>query len=417
MKLLTKTSIYYLIFSALLFTAGGYIFYNRLQWVIDDDYTENLYLERDAINKFINDSGKIPMQQLFLGDYASFSKTDIAVKEHIKDTSIYNSREEEMQLTRQLIFPVKVSGGNYSATISKSLFESEDLVENIAYPFILSAFFTMIILFIYTWLLQRQMWKPFYRTLEKLSQFDSKQNNKLSLPSTKTLEFRMLNGEIEKMTDKIQNDYKNLKEFTENASHEIQTPLAIIRSKMELLIQSEELTKTQTESILEMFASLTRLSKLNESLLLLSKIENGQFSDNEMLNLENMINEKLSQFEDMINFRNISVEKHIKNNAFIKISAQLADILFNNLVNNAIKHNITGGKIIIELENNSMVISNSGNKPLKDPGNMFERFSKESTSSDSAGLGLAISKKICDASGYKISYKYSGNLHKITILF
>ncbi len=417
MKLLTKASIYYLIFSALLFSAVGFIFYNRLEEVIEEDYTENLYLEKDVIIKFINDSGKIPLQQLYLGDNVTFLKTDITVKEHLKDTTIYNLLEDEMQLTRQLIFPVLVSGQSYSAILSKSLFESEDLVENIAYPFALSAFFTMIILFVFTWALQWQMWKPFYSTLNELNNFDAKQNNSLSLPAAKTIEFRMLNGEIEKMTEKIRNDYKNLKEFTENASHEMQTPLAIIRSKMEILIQSEKLTKAQTGLISDMFSSLTRLSKLNESLLLLSKIENGQFGDNEKVSVENMINDKLGIFEDMISFRKITVEKHINSSGSVKINAQLADILFSNLINNAIKHNINGGKIMFELNKNSAVISNSGIKPLKDPEGMFERFSKESASSDSAGLGLAISKKICDANGFKITYKFTDNLHKITILF
>jgi signal transduction histidine kinase len=297
------------------------------------------------------------------------------------------------------------------------MFESEDLVENIVYPFTVSVFITMVILSIYTWGLQKHLWKPFYGTLAVLADFDAKQNTSLNLPSTKTLEFRILNDEIEKMTEKIRNDYRNLKEFTENASHEMQTPLAIIRSKMELIIQSEGLTKDQSEAILEMFTSITKLSKLNESLLLLSRIENGQFNENETVIIKDIIEEKLSLFEDMINFRKITVEKIYNSSPLIIVNAHLADILFNNLVNNAIKHNVNGGKIIIELNKDSGVISNSGIKPLKDPDNMFERFSKDSASSDSVGLGLAISKKICDAAGFKITYEYSENLHKITVFF
>ncbi|MEO8513092.1 MAG: HAMP domain-containing sensor histidine kinase [Ignavibacteria bacterium] len=417
MKLLAKTSIYYLIFSALLFSVVGIIFYDRLQGVIDEEYTENLYLEKDVIIKFMNDSGKIPLQQLYIGDNVIFIKTNVFFKEHLGDTNIYNSLEDEMQLTRRLVFPAEAGGQKYKVIINKSLFESEDLVENIAYPFALSAFFTMIILFVFTWVQQKQMWKPFYSTLGELNSFDAKQNNSLNLPETKTLEFRTLNSEIKKMTDKIRNDYKNLKEFTENASHEMQTPLSIIRSKMELMIQSEELTKVQTESIMDMFTSLTRLSKLNQSLLLLSKIENGQFGDNQMVSVENILKDKLGLFEEMIKFRKISVVKQINFSPFVKVNPQLADILFSNLLNNAIKHNIYSGKIIIELNKDSIIISNSGIKPLRDPENMFERFSKESTSGDSAGLGLAISKKICDASGFKITYKYSDNLHIITIIF
>ncbi len=417
MKLLTKTSLYYLIFTGFIFAALGIVFYIQLKDIIDEDFTENLYLEKDVINKFVLDSGKLPEQQLYLGDNVTFLRTGHPVDGYLKDTLLINPLEDEEQLFRQLVFPLKIKDQNYTATISKPMFESEDLVENIVYPFTISAFIAMVILFVYTWVLQKQMWKPFYGTLKEFGQFDAKQNTPLRFATAKTLEFRMLNDEIEKMTEKMASDYRNLKEFTENASHEMQTPLAIIRSKMELMIQSENLTAGQAETIMEMFTSITRLSKLNESLLLLAKIENRQFPGNESVKSEDIINRKLGYYEDMINFRKLSVEKIHNASPQIIMNAYLADILFSNLIHNAIKHNLNDGKIIIEFNSDSVVISNTGNRPSGDPEDMFRRFRKESASNDSAGLGLAISKKICEATGFGITYKYNENLHKITVFF
>lgn len=417
MKLLTKISIYYLFISIVLFGAVGIFYYSQLKDIVNEDDTENLYREKELIVKFVNDSAKIPYQSIYFGDVVTFSRETVIVSERLKDTMMYNPLEEEIQPYRQLVIPLSVKGQNYSATISKPMFESEDLIENIGLPLAGTAFATMILLMLFTWLLQRQTWKPFYSILNRLKDFDLNKNKPVSFPETKTAEFVLLQREISRMTEKIRQDYQSLKEFTEDASHELQTPLAVISSKIEIMIQSEELSREQMKLLQDMFESISKLSKLNQSLLLLAKIENSQFSECEPVAIQELIENKLNMFEEMFSFRNIIIEKNFTSSPVINMNPLLADILFTNLINNSIKHNFSGGKIRLKLNKDSFEISNTGKPPGGDPVKMFQRFQKAGSSADSVGLGLAIVKKICDTYGYIAEYIYSEGLHIITIRF
>ena len=218
------------------------------------------------------------------------------------------------------------------------------------------------------------------------------------------------------MTEKIAKDYRNLKEFTENASHEMQTPLSIIQSKLELLIQSENLTAEQMQEVQVIYESAARLAKLNQALLLLAKIENSQFAEAKPVKLDEIIKTKLLFFEELIAHKNISVEVNLEP-LTINIHPILADILVSNLIGNAIKHNLEKGKLIVKLKGDELVIQNSG-KPLTiTPEQLFQRFRKADPASDSLGLGLAIVNEICIVYNYSIDYKYVDNLHSVSIGF
>jgi len=417
MKLLTKTSIYYLIFSLLLFTAGGVIFYMQVKGNIDEDVTEDLYLKKDKVLQYIKDSSKIPPRMISLDDEIIFTEQSVPVNEQLRDTILVNHLDEEEQRYMQLIFPAKLGDKYYSVTINKAMFESEDLIESVITSFAITAALLIISLFVFNRLISKSIMKPFYRTLRAMQRFDINNNEPVRLSPAKTSEFKILNDEISKMTDKILNDYRNLKEFTENASHEIQTPLAIIRSKLELMIQQENLSEEQMNLLQDIYESANRLSRLNQSLLLLSKIENRQFQEEENIDLKTLIENKLSQYEEMITYRNIIVEKHLSNSSYIKMNPQLADILISNIIGNAIKHNINHGTIIIQLGNNSLVVSNPGTTPQIPTEKLFQRFQKVIPSSDSAGLGLSIVKQITDNYGFMLEYKFLNNKHIVSVNF
>jgi len=417
MKLLTKTGIYHLIFSLLLFTAGGVIFYIQVKGNIDEDVTEDIYLKKDKVLQYIKDSSKIPSRTISLDEEIFFKEQSVPVKEQLIDTILINHLDEEEQRYLQLIFPAKVNETHYSVTINKPMFESEDLVESIVSSFAITALVLIISLFIFSRLLSKIIMKPFYSTLKAIQSFEVNKNEPITLSPAKTSEFKTLNNEIKKMTGKILNDYRSLKEFTENASHEIQTPLAIIRSKLELIIQQENLSEEQMDLIQNVYESTDRLSRLNQSLLLLSKIENRQFRDEESINLKAMIENKLNQFEEMISYKNISIEKHLYGNSCVRMNSQLADILVSNIIGNAIKHNLRYGKIVINLNKNSLNVTNSGLPLEVGTEELFQRFKKANPSSDSAGLGLSIIKQIADNYNFIVNYTYADMLHTISLSF
>jgi signal transduction histidine kinase len=221
------------------------------------------------------------------------------------------------------------------------------------------------------------------------------------------------------MTAKIHNDYLSQKEFNENSSHELQTPLAIIRNKLEMLIQSRNLDGKDMEIIESIFDAVKRLNQLNKGLLLLSKIDNRQYESDKKINFNKIIFQSLALYDEQIQEKEIIVTKETpQQDVFVEGNQVLLETLFNNLLSNAIRHNVTkGGKIDIVLSKSELKIRNTGPQLLSSPSLMFERFKKQSTSEYSIGLGLSIVKKICDVFHYRINYKYSEKNHEICITF
>jgi signal transduction histidine kinase len=219
------------------------------------------------------------------------------------------------------------------------------------------------------------------------------------------------------MTDRIKNDYLNLKEYIENASHEIQTPLAIISSKMELLLQSGGMTEKQLKTVADAYDASNRLSRLNKTLILMAKIENRQFPESKPVHLASIVNTQLENLEDLILSRNINLQMNLDEQMTLQMNPFLAEILLVNLIKNAVRHNIQGGDLNLELTKTAFQISNSG-VPLKiDPELLFKRFYKSSSSPESLGLGLAIVQKICQMYGFRIEYNYKDGLHTILVKF
>ncbi len=415
MKLLTKTGIYYLIITLLLFAVGGTIFYFSLRNIINESITERIYDIRSRVLSYAEKTGSLPPESPLEMYKVIFIQSPLSVKENLQDT-IMTDEDNELEPFRKLTFSIQSSGINYIAVITKPLVESDDLTESIAYSLSILTGILLVVLLLLNWWLSKNLWKPFYKTLDELKRFDLNKKEGMNLPVVKTSEFRILNDEIRKMTEKIKQDYQSLKEFTENASHEIQTPLAIIRSKLELMIQSENIPQEQMKMIQDIYESTNRLSKLNQSLLLLAKIENRQFHETQNVDLKVLIKKKLEMFEDMIAFKSIRVEKQLAARE-LRINPQLADILLSNIIGNAIRHNIANGNIKIVLTSTDFIVSNSGNPLDVSPELLFDRFRKSSSSSESAGLGLSIVKQICDTYNLKINYTHDQGVHTILIAF
>jgi signal transduction histidine kinase len=238
----------------------------------------------------------------------------------------------------------------------------------------------------------------------------------LIFPTTNIEEFSFMNESLSLASEKAKQDYLLLKEFTENASHEMQTPLSIIRSKLDVLIQDRELSEKQSELAKGAYASIKKLSRLNQSLLLLAKIENNQFGIKQDIDLYNQISDKIGQFQELWESHSIKTKIELKASS-IKMSPELLDILLNNLFSNAINHNLTTGYIYIELGNKYFTISNAGLQEPLDQSRLFNRFYKASANSSRNGLGLSIISQICKVSSIKLSYQFVCDLHSFKLVW
>jgi signal transduction histidine kinase len=230
-------------------------------------------------------------------------------------------------------------------------------------------------------------------------------------------EFDDLNQFVEGMTRKAIRDYENVKEFAENASHEIKTPLAIVQGKLELL-EGTDLNQTQHEYVEASHRSIKKLSKLSTSLGLLTKIENQEFEHKEPVNFSAVIEESLQAFRELVVLNGLEVKSDITPKVMIQMHPVLAHVLWTNLFQNAIKHNTHNGMIDIRLTEEKLVVKNTGPAPSTEPQELFKRFKKSEPNTDSIGLGLSIVKRIATRSGFVVSYRYTDEaLHKITLWF
>lgn len=264
--------------------------------------------------------------------------------------------------------------------------------------------------------LSRKIFSSLRRTMKAIHSFDLKQKNKLQLPQTSTTEFKELNAFLTKMTDKAMEDYAAVKEFSENASHELQTPLAVIRSKIELLSETN-IDSIQAALIGDMQNAIEKLSHINRSLILLTKLENQEFKATESLKFCRVTKDVMATYEDWIIMREIRLTTNLDKNVPLNIHPALAEMLINNLLSNAIRHNRDGGQIDITLTHREFCISNTGLPPQSPTCELFQRFKKSNQSNDSIGLGLAIVKQICEVNGYAIDYTYAEGWHNIHVYF
>ncbi|KKL82216.1 hypothetical protein LCGC14_1987000, partial [marine sediment metagenome] len=230
-------------------------------------------------------------------------------------------------------------------------------------------------------------------------------------------EFQMLHEAIKELTSKNMEVFESQKQFIENASHEMQTPLSIIQSRLEELIGRAELTEQQATILEGIINSTQRLKKLNKTLLMLSKIENQEFSLTEEINIKAIILNSLSYYEEQKESMNIQVELDIKPIDSHRGNEMLTEILIQNLLKNAFFHNIKDGRVSIKLDKNQFTIANIGNNTGIDQDKLFERFYKVSNNPDSWGLGLAICSKIAKVSNWELEYWEQDTEHRFTVNF
>jgi signal transduction histidine kinase len=262
------------------------------------------------------------------------------------------------------------------------------------------------------------LWKPFYATMKDVNEYDIIKNKSLQLPTqTGVREFDELNQVIGNLIGNVTQAYSSQKQFVENAAHELQTPLAIIRSKLDLLINSPQLTEETANLLADITAANDRLSQMNKNLLLLTKIDNQQFPEQSDIHLSDVLEKLLSYYLEYYDGEVPMIRKSIQPDIYLHANASLLEILINNLINNAFVHNLPNGYVHIELDHRSLTIENTGHPIEGATDRLFERFSKGREQSRTTGLGLSLVKRICLIYRYDLRYNYSEIIHRITVTF
>ena len=415
MKLFTKYNRFSLVATVAIFLLASIVFYFFIRSALISQVDDDLDIEKKEIEIYAKNYDKLPEVVPVRHQVISYQLTTQHFKEVVYRTFKANdSTENDVDDFRSLDFGVRANGHEYKVSVMKPL----DTTENLLWYILLIILSTIVILltasYVINRLVLRKLWTPFFDTLGKLKTFSLSSNKPLHFPSTKIEEFGLMNNTLEMTTNKAQQDYMALKEFTENASHEMQTPLAIIQSKLDLLIQDEKLSEAQSVVAQSVYESIQKLSNLNQSLLLLAKIDNNQFEETSSINLKEKIQKKMEAFQELWANENITVSATLED-ASVKMNRALADILLNNLLSNATKHNFSDGNISIVLSKTGLTVSNTGQAVTLDNNRLFTKFYTEKKGAGNNGLGLSIAKHIGDASGFSISYSFNNQLHSFIV--
>ncbi|MBW4889679.1 HAMP domain-containing histidine kinase [Mucilaginibacter sp. HMF5004] len=415
MKLLARYNRINLVVTVIILFITGGVYYGAISYILNNQVDKEISIEEQEVISYLSKYGKLPPEVDYKDQKVSYYNTAYPQKRRFTDTTFYNKKEGEYEAGRALVTSANVNGVNHKIVIAESKVETEDLIRLIFYITIALILFLLLILFITNRFILNRIWQPFYHILQQLKTFRLTDQNEITGSVTKIDEFTELNDAVTAMASRVKNDYRDLKTFTENASHELLTPIAVINSKLDSLIQAGDYDEPQSKLLTDVYDAVSRLTRLNQSLLLLVKIENRLVTDEQDVDLKLLIEEKLVQFKELFNDKDIKITTALQDKQ-INVSKYLIDILLNNLLSNAIRHNHTGGVIDIVLTNHHLAIKNTGADTALVPADIYKRFNK-AKNSEGTGLGLTLSKQICDNYKFSLEYGYTQSYHSFTISF
>lgn len=425
MKLLNRSILHLMTYLLLIVSLWSVIFYFNMLDEIKGSVDEELEnYKRQIVFKAEKDS-TILQQKTFEEGFFSVNKISeaeaLSFKDTYEDTEIYaqdaDDEAPELEPVRILTTVFEQNGSFYQLKIFNNMVEEDDLVKELLWDaaglYILLIFS---ILFINNFVLKR-LWKPFYELLDELKNYRLGISKSLPNVETKTKEFSDLQDAVTTLLQYSEKSYEQQKEFIGNASHELQTPLAIAISKLELLIEKENFTENQAEKIAEIMEIIERLVRLNRSLLLLTKIENKQFFDNQEIKVNDIVKKNIEDLSDIAEFKEVKIVFTENSELLVKADAALLNIIVSNLLRNAIFHNTKPGKVEVKIGAKKLSVLNTGTNHSLNHEKIFTRFQKSEEHQSGSGLGLAIVKAIAELYDFSVSYDFKNGMHEFSVNF
>jgi len=412
-RLLSKAVFFYLLFTLVSFIISALILQREankhMHNILENRFHHREhrieYILKHEADKFRNSSyahvqevDKVP------GGFEPFYSDTVMLNEHTRRENIYRKKTTYMT----------VEGKHYKVEMTKEadeLYRFKDDVFHIVLPVFLMLALAILLA---NYILSGYLFEPFQRILRQMASYKIGKAGSLQSIKTTTYEFDRLKKLYERMQKRIENDYFQLKEYTENMSHELQTPLSIIQNKTEALLSQNNLNSRQAKQIKTIYEETQQLSRLGKALNLITQIENQEFQDIQTLKTASVIEDHLEKIREMTDMKELHIEKDLDPEHALTIDTGLLDIMLRNLLKNAIRYASHGSTIHIETGRAGMRFVNRGEAPDFQPEQIFDRF-RRGNGQKTLGLGLSIVKKICQVSGLEISYEYKEGHHIFAI--
>jgi len=409
MKFLTKINRNYVLLLIIILFGVSITGYFVLRTIVQSENKEILLEKEYLIKKHISKKGEIPnlYPVIEVNQIDKITQKKPVMKEVIIKDEFEGESEPFIEYSNQ----IAVNGSYFDIKLRQSGFDSKSLIIILAISLFILLFVAMEFIYFINKRMNKTIWADFEKNLREIENYSLSEDKILNLVNTDIEEFDRLNMVLNNLTDKLKSDYMSLKEFSENASHEIQTPLSIVLLNLEEVLQ-QDITAETFQKVVSSINAIKRLSTLNQSLILLTKIGNRQFKATKSLVINDIMKDKLLEFSTLFETKCLKVDSKMEADFVVKMNEQLAELLINNLLSNAVNHNVVGGIIQIHINKKELKICNTGEPNILTDENIFNRFEKGNSKSN--GLGLAIVKNICTTHKLEIHYTKK-DIHCFTI--
>lgn len=407
MKLLNRSMLHLSVVLLLVLSLWAVAFFFLVRNAVQDSIDEGLEDQQEIIRyRLEQDSTLLQVRDLGLYGFA-FSPATQKTKAHYRDTVLYLPSEGKVEPVRLLSRSFAYRDGYQQLEVYTSTVEEDDLIEDLLTAVVVLYLVLLLTIIMVNNVVLRRMWRPFHKILTEVKQFRLGSGRLLADVPTAISEFNELKAAADALVRHASETYNNQRAFTENAAHELQTPLAIAINKLELLAEQEGSEAERMAVMGEVLGLLERMTRLNRSLLLLARIENRQFPDERPIQFASLLREVMDELEDLAEHRQVAMTLEVNGELEVIMDPGLARILLTNLVKNAIVHNVAGGKVLARVNARQLIISNAGKAQELDASRIFGRFHKETTAQGGTGLGLAIAKAIADLYSLQLRYTYN----------
>lgn len=412
-KLLTKVVFFYLVFTLISFLISAYILQKEANKHMHN-ILENRFRHREKRIEYILE--KKPQKE-FSSSWADVKKVEQIPKDFkpfYTDTVMLNENTQRKNIYRKKTTYLTVNDNHYKLIMTKEADELYRFKDDV-YHIVLPVFIILVIaIFLSNYLLSGYLFDPFRRILKRMSTYRIGEPDSLEKIKTSTFEFDQLKKLYQSMRQRIENDYFQLKEYTENMSHELQTPLSIIQNKTESLLSANDLKPEQANKLKAIYNEAKQISKLGKALNLITQIENQEFANIQEIKTAPVIRKHVEDIREMADIKQLKIETDLNEQHTLTIDPGLLDILVRNLLKNAIGNSYLSNTVRIESNDEAIRITNTGNKPEMTADEIFKRF-KKAKGAKSLGLGLAIVKKICEVSELDVDYHYQDGEHVFSV--
>jgi signal transduction histidine kinase len=418
MSLIIRLTLVFAFASLLIFLGGGIITYRVMEREINLEQERFLVERLEEVRRIIENrqpAEPIIRPKLLIEPVDS----SVPLMEYVySDTLVLHGTLDRIEPHLKLETVEEIGDRRYRIIIYDIIVESDDIVDGVTESLLIIYSILLLTVVIIGALSSYLLLRPFSNTLSFIQNFSLERGvGQVGLKQSSLPEFRKLNRFLSEMTQQVTQEYRSLKEFSENASHELKTPLAIIQGKIDQMVNDEDVTEKQLSQLGSIQNTISRLTRLSDAMVLLTKLDNKEFEKDTDVDISHLTLRLLDDFKELIDLKSIRLTADVASGIKLVGHVTLFEVMISNLLINAIKYNKVGGSLWVRLSRNALEIVNSGEPLDVSPEILFSRFKKSNTADQSLGLGLAIVKKICDYSLFSVEYQNNSEQHQVVVGF